>query len=82
MIMDRKVDVVTAIITSINAVLRNRLVSLIWACIIALIVAIGFATLFLGFIVLMPLVGHATWHAYKETIISDEWPKHDTLSDG
>ncbi|MCW9030748.1 MAG: DUF2189 domain-containing protein [Gammaproteobacteria bacterium] len=81
MIMDRKVDVVTAVITSINAVLRNRRVSLIWACIIALIVAIGFATLFLGFIVLMPLVGHATWHAYKETIISDEWPKHGAIID-
>lgn len=79
MIMDRKTDVVTAVITSINAVLRNKAVLFLWACIIVAIVAIGFATAFLGFIVLMPLVGHATWHAYQETINSDSWPKHETL---
>lgn len=80
MIMDRKVDVVTAVITSINAVLRNRKVLFLWACIIVLIVIIGFATAFFGFIVLMPLVGHATWHAYQETIDSEAWPKHGAIS--
>jgi uncharacterized membrane protein len=79
MIMDRKADVITAVVTSINAVLRNRRVLFLWACIIVLIVAIGFATAFIGFIVLMPLVGHATWHAYQETINADSWPKHETL---
>ncbi len=81
MIMDRKVDVVTAIVTSINAVLRNKKVLMIWACIIVLIVTIGFATAFIGFIVLMPLVGHATWHAYQETINSSAWPKHTNIND-
>lgn len=81
MIMDKKADVVTAVITSINAVLRNKAVLFLWACIIALIVAIGFITAFIGFIVLMPLIGHATWHAYQETINSDAWPKHGSLND-
>lgn len=81
MIMDRKTDVVTAVITSINAVLRNRRVLLLWAFFIVVIVAIGFATAFIGFIVLMPLVGHATWHAYQETIDADTWPKHGTITD-
>jgi uncharacterized membrane protein len=81
MIMDRKVDVITAVITSINAVLRNRTVLYLWACMIVVIVIIGFATAFIGFIVLMPLVGHATWHAYKETINADDWPKHTTIND-
>jgi len=81
MIMDRKVDVITAVVTSINAVLRNRMVLYLWACIIVLIVAIGFATVFIGFIVLMPLVGHATWHAYQETINSDAWPKHENINE-
>ena len=80
MIMDRKVDVVTAVITSINAVLRNRRVLLVWASIIVVIVILGIATAFLGFIVLMPLVGHATWHAYQETINADAWPRHETMS--
>lgn len=81
MIMDRKVDVVTAIVTSINAVLRNRRVLFLWACIIVLIVVIGIATAFIGFVVLMPLVGHATWHAYQETIDSSAWPKHGEILD-
>lgn len=81
MIMDRKVDVVTAIVTSINAVLRNRRVSFLWGCIIVLIVVIGFATAFIGFVVLMPLVGHATWHAYQETIDAEAWPKHGAIGE-
>ena len=81
MIMDRKVDVITAVVTSVNAVLRNRMVLYFWACIIVAIVAIGFATAFIGFIVLMPLVGHATWHAYKETIDSSAWPKHANINE-
>lgn len=81
MIMDRKTDVVTAVITSINAVLRNKRVLFLWACIIVIIVAIGFATAFIGFIVLMPLVGHATWHAYQETINANAWPKQGAITD-
>lgn len=81
MIMDRKADVVTAVITSINAVLRNKSVLFLWACIIVVIVAIGFATAFIGFVILMPLVGHATWHAYQETINADAWPKHGEITD-
>jgi len=80
MIMDRKTDVITAVITSINAVLRNKAVLFLWACIIVVIVSIGFVTAFIGFIVLMPLVGHATWHAYQETIDADSWPKHQSLN--
>lgn len=77
MIMDRKVDMVTAVVTSINAVLRNKKVMFIWALIIALSVLISFATAFLGFIVLLPLIGHAVWHAYQETILAGQWPRHE-----
>ncbi len=76
MLMDRKTDAITAVITSINAVLRNKLTMLVWAIIIVSLVAIGFLTLFLGFIVLLPLIGHATWHAYRETIDASEWPEN------
>jgi uncharacterized membrane protein len=76
MIMDRKVDMVTAVITSINAVLRNKKTMLLWACLIVLSVLISFATAFIGFLVLLPLIGHATWHAYQETIDASQWPRH------
>lgn len=77
MIMDRKTDAITAVITSINAVLRNKLTMLLWAGIIVSFVAVGFLTFFAGFIVLLPLVGHATWHAYRETIDASEWPENE-----
>jgi len=80
MIMDRKTDVITAVVTSINAVLRNKRVLFLWACLIVIIVMIGFATAFIGFVVLMPLIGHATWHAYQETIDSSAWPKHGEIN--
>ena len=77
MIMDRKVDVITAVITSVNAVLRNKGPMLIWAFLIVLFVALGFATAYLGLAVVLPLIGHATWHAYSEAIDSAAWPPQD-----
>ncbi|WP_223787676.1 DUF2189 domain-containing protein [Marinicella meishanensis] len=73
MLMDRRVDTVTAVITSINAVLKNKLAMLVWAGTIVLLVLLGMATFYLGFVVLLPVVGHATWHAYQETIDADAW---------
>jgi uncharacterized membrane protein len=62
------------VVTSINAVLRNKLTMMVWvACIIGA-VAIGFATALLGLAVTMPLIGYATWHAYHETIDASAWP--------
>ena len=77
MIMDRKVDMITAVVTSINAVLRNKKVMVIWALLIAIFVLVSFLTAFLGFIVLLPMIGHGAWHAYQETIDASQWPRHD-----
>jgi uncharacterized membrane protein len=74
MILDRETDMVTAVITSVNAVLRNKPVMIVWAMCIGACVLVGFATAYLGFAVLLPLLGHATWHAYKATIRADDWP--------
>lgn len=74
MILDRKVDAITASVTSINAVLRNKKPMILWGSLIALSVVLGFATAFVGFIVLLPLIGHATWHGYQETIDAAAWP--------
>jgi uncharacterized membrane protein len=76
MILDRKADMITAAVTSFNAVLRNKAVMLFWALLIVAVVGIGLATAFIGLGIAMPLVGHATWHAYQETIDSSAWPKH------
>ncbi|MEW6120178.1 MAG: DUF2189 domain-containing protein [Pseudomonadota bacterium] len=73
-ILDRKVDAITAAVSSFNAVLRNRKPMLLWAALIGSAVLLGFATAFVGFIVLLPLIGHATWHAYVETLDTGAWP--------
>ena len=75
MILDRKVDVITALVTSVNAVLRNKLVMLVWAALIVSLIGIGFLTAMIGLVIILPLLGHATWHAYQETIDASAWPK-------
>lgn len=67
-LMERKVDLATAVLTSVNAVWLNKLPMLIWGAIIFSAVAIGFVTGFIGFIFLMPLIGYASWHAYIDAI--------------
>lgn len=74
MLMDRRSDAVTAVVTSINAVLRNKRPMLVWAAIIVAGVVIGALTAWLAFAVILPLLGHATWHAYRATIDAGEWP--------
>lgn len=76
MILDRRVDAITAILTSIRAVLDNKPAMLVWASLIGMTVLIGFATGLLGFIVLLPLIGHATWHAYQDTIDASAWGRN------
>lgn len=74
MLLDRRTDAVTAVVTSINATLRNKAAMAVWGAIIALAVLVGFATMLIGFVVLLPLIGHATWHAYRATIDASMWP--------
>jgi len=74
MLLDRRADAITAVVTSINATLRNKRAMLVWGTIIVTAVLIGFATVFIGFIMLMPLIGHASWHAYRRTIDASQWP--------
>lgn len=75
MIMDRKTDLVTAVVTSINAVLRNRKVMSQWAMVILGGVTVSVVTGLLGLVVIFPVIGHATWHAYQETVDSSDWPQ-------
>lgn len=75
MLMDRQTDGITAVVTSVNAVLRNKPAMLVWATIIGACVLVGLLTGYLAFVVLLPLLGHATWHGYRETIDASAWPE-------
>ncbi len=76
MIMHRDVDSVTAIVTSVNAVLRNKRVMFVWLTIIVASLLIGVATAFIGLVVIIPVIGYAAWHGYLETIDADAFPRH------
>ncbi|MCP5429213.1 MAG: DUF2189 domain-containing protein [Chromatiaceae bacterium] len=69
MMLDRGTDAITSALTSINAVLRNKGVMVLWASMIVGLVVIGFATAYIGLALVLPLIGHASWHAYRETVL-------------
>jgi uncharacterized membrane protein len=77
MIMHRDVDSVTAIVTSVNAVLRNKPAMAVWLILIVSGLVIGILTAFVGLIVIIPLIGYAAWHGYLETIDASAFPRHD-----
>lgn len=67
-LMERKVDLATALLSSINAVWLNKLPMLLWGALIFICVLVGFVTGFFAFILLMPIIGYASWHGYIDTI--------------
>jgi uncharacterized membrane protein len=71
LLLRHDVDVLTAMWISAQTVLNHPGPMLLWAWLIAVLTAIGLATMFLGLIVVFPLIGHATWHAYR-TIVTGE----------
>ena len=68
MLVDREVDVVTAMHASLKAVASNPGAMIVWAGLIVALVAVGYATMMIGIVLVMPLLGHATWHAYKALV--------------
>ena len=73
MIADRDVDMITACISSVNAVLRNKFTLGCWALVLALLTALGFATAFVGLVVIMPWLAYACWHAYRDVLDASAW---------
>lgn len=76
MLMHRDVDTITAIVTSVNAVLRNKVAVFVWLSLIMLGLLIGLLTAFVGLVVILPVIGYAAWHGYLETIDSADFPRH------
>lgn len=68
LMLESKVSASTAAIVSLRACIRNPVVMLLWAFCIVVLVGVGLATSFLGLFLFMPIVGHASWHVYKDLI--------------
>ncbi|WP_050523819.1 DUF2189 domain-containing protein [Pseudorhodobacter wandonensis] len=68
LLLDREIDFVTAMITSVSVVLTNPKIMVLWGGLIAAALFLGIALGFLGLFVVLPLFGHATWHLYRRAL--------------
>lgn len=68
MLLDRDVDFITAMVTSVRAVAHNPGPMLVWAAVIGVLLAIASIPFFAGIIVVMPVLGHTTWHLYRKLV--------------
>jgi uncharacterized membrane protein len=68
-VFDRQVDFVTAMITSVKAVIASPGPMLLWCVIIGVLLGLSLLSMFLGLVVVLPVLGHATWHIYKRAVL-------------
>lgn len=69
MLLDRNVDFVTAMITSLRVVAQNPVPMLAWGLVVTLAVLAACLPLFLGLVVVLPVLGHTTWHLYRRAVV-------------
>lgn len=68
LLVDKELDFVTAMLLSLRVVGRNRAVMGIWALVIAVSLFMGMLPFFLGLFIVLPVLGHATWHLYRRAL--------------
>ena len=78
LLLDRDVGAVEAVLTSVRVVARNPLMMAIWGLIVAALLLIGSLPLFFGLAVVVPVLGHSTWHLYRKVVEPDLNP-HQVL---
>lgn len=71
LLLDRNIDFVTAMVTSVKAVQANPVPMLAWCAIIAIVLFASIATAFIALVVSLPILGHASWHLYRRTVSFD-----------
>ncbi|OSP56236.1 DUF2189 domain-containing protein [Pseudoruegeria sp. SK021] len=69
MLVDRDVDFVTAMIASFSLVLRNPRPMLVWGAFVTVALSVGMFPYFFGLLVVLPVLGHATWHLYRNAMV-------------
>jgi len=70
MLFDRDIDFVTAMVTSVKVVIKNPKAMMIWCAVIAGLIGISLLSGLLGLLVILPVLGHASWHLYRRAIVS------------
>jgi uncharacterized membrane protein len=68
LLLDREADFVTAMITSVKTVVSSPAPMIVWGIFVTLAVIFSSVPLFLGLLVMLPILGHATWHLYRKVV--------------
>lgn len=68
LIIDRHASALDAMWISVQTTFRNLPAMIVWSALIVVLTALGFATFLIGMIIVAPILGHATWHAYRDLI--------------
>jgi uncharacterized membrane protein len=68
LLLDRDVGLAVAVQTSVRAVLTNPLTMLLWGLIVAALLVLGSLPAFVGLAIVMPVLGHSTWHLYRRVV--------------
>jgi uncharacterized membrane protein len=71
LLIERRVGAVAAVATSLKAVLQNPLTMALWGLIVAAALLVGSLPFFVGLAVVVPVLGHATWHLYRKVVVPD-----------
>jgi uncharacterized membrane protein len=74
LLLDRDVGAAVALFTSIRLIIANPLTMALWGLIVAALLVAGSVPFFLGLTVVMPVLGHATWHLYRAAVVPDSAP--------
>jgi uncharacterized membrane protein len=74
LLLDRHIGLAAAVEVSWRCVLANPVSLVLWAAVIMVLTALGMAFLMVGLAVVVPLLGHASWHAYQDLVNTDELP--------
>jgi uncharacterized membrane protein len=77
LLLDHEVGAAVAMLTSFRAVAKNPVTMALWGLIVAGLLALGTLPLFLGLPVVLPVLGHATWHLYRKVVAADYSPRAD-----
>ena len=72
MLVDRNVGAATAVRTSVRAVLANPMTMAMWGLFVAAALVIGSLPLLFGLAIVLPILGHSTWHLYRKVVSADE----------
>jgi uncharacterized membrane protein len=75
LLLDRDVGAATAVVTSLRAVAANPATMAMWGLIVAALLALGSLPFLLGLAVVVPVLGHATWHLYRKVVDTRDAPR-------